>query len=160
MPVLISHLWTPSNSRTVIINGFIPVPRGTSTIPTSFLAWPNKDPKDVLDYQIDISPALQGDPEDTIDSADVEVSPNQPGDLSVDNTFSNGTKLVIWMSSGQAGVVYTVTAQISLASGRTLQRSILLPVVALSNSPSPVDSISTSESQALTDENNSPISQT
>ena len=121
------------------------------------LNWPPKDPGDILDYQLDIEPALIGNEGDPIDSVDVEIDPNQPGDLSLDNVAADGYKIVIWVSAGQAGVIYTVTIKTALASGRTLQRSILLPVVALSSLSVPPNAIETTTRDPLTDQNGNPI---
>jgi hypothetical protein len=121
------------------------------------LSWPSKDPGDVLDYQLDIEPALIGNEGDTIDSVDIDVDPSQPGDLSVDNIAADGYRIVIWLSSGQASVTYNVTVKATLASGRTLQRTLLLPVVALSAPSMPVNAIETTTQSPLTDQNGNPI---
>src|ERR1700731_3804145 len=95
--------------RTIAIDGFVPVPRGAiGPVPTP-LSWPSKDPGDVLDYQLDIEPALIGNEGDTIGSIDLDIEPSQPGDLSLDNTAADGYKIVLWLSGGQAGVNYNVT---------------------------------------------------
>jgi hypothetical protein len=121
------------------------------------LSWPSKDPGDILDYQLDIEPALIGNEGDTIDSVDIDVDPSQPGDLSVDNIAADGYRIVIWLSSGQAGVTYNVTVKATLASGRTLQRTLLLPVVALSLPSVPINAIETTTRDPLTDQNGNPI---
>src|SRR5271165_1129000 len=128
MATLVSHVWKPSRTRTMTIDNFVPVPRGSIAAAPTLLSWPSKDPGDILDYQLDIEPALVGNEGDTINSVDIDVNPNQPGDLSLDNIAADGYKVVIWLSAGQAGVTYNVTVKVALASGRTLQRTILLPV--------------------------------
>jgi hypothetical protein len=139
------------------MDSFVPVPRGSvATAPTP-LNWPAKDPCDILDYQLDIEPALVGNEGDAINSVDIEVDPSQPGDLSLDNVTADGYKIVIWVSSGQAGVNYNVTIKVTLASGRTLQRSVILPVIALSSPSVPVSAIETTTQDPLTDENGDPI---
>ncbi len=157
MATLVSHIWKPSKARTITIDSFVPVPRGTPATAPTLLSWPSKDPGDVLDYQLDIEPALVGNEGDTIDSVDIDVDPSQPGDLSLDNIAADGYKIVIWLSSGQAGVTYNVTAKATLASGRTLQRTILLPVVALSSLSVAANAIQTTTQDALTDQNGNPI---
>src|SRR5690242_4684389 len=132
MATLVSHVWKPSKSRTITIDSFIPVPRGSSVSVPALLSWPSKDPVDILDYLLDIEPALVGNEGDTLDSVDIDIEPSQPGDLALDNVAADGYKIVVWLSSGQAGVTYNVTVKAILASGRTIQRTILLPVVALS----------------------------
>jgi hypothetical protein len=157
MATLVSHIWKPSKSRTITIDSFVPVPRGTTATVPMMLSWPSKDPGDVLDYQLDIEPALVGNEGDTIDSVDVEVDPSQPGDLALDNVAADGYTVVIWLSGGQAGVTYNVTVRTTLASGRTLQRTVLLPVLALSSPSVPANAIETTTMDPITDENGNPI---
>ena len=133
------------------------MPRGataTTPIPSS---WPSKDPGDILDYQLDIGPALTGNEGDTIESVDIDVDPSQPGDLNVDNITADGYKIIIWMSGGQAGTTYNVTVLAAMASGRTIQRSILLPVVAMSSPSIPANSLETTTHDSLTDQDGNPI---
>lgn len=157
MATLVSHIWKPSKSRTITIDSFVPVPRGTTATAPTMLSWPSKDPGDILDYQLDIEPALIGNEGDAIESVDVEIDPNQPGDLALDNVAADGYRVVIWFSSGQAGVTYNVTVLTALASGRTLQRTFLLPVLALSAPSVPENAIQTATLDPITDENGNPI---
>jgi hypothetical protein len=157
MATLVSHVWRPSKSRILTIDSFIPVPRGSIAIAPAPLSWPSKDPGDILDYQLDIEPALVGNEGDSIDSVDISIDPSQPGDLSLDNVSADGYKIVLWVSSGQANVTYSVTVKAALASGRTLQRSILLPVVALSLPSVPANAIETTTQDPLTDQDGNPI---
>jgi predicted dienelactone hydrolase len=106
---------------------------------------------------LDIEPALVGNNGDTINSVNIEVDPSQPGDLSVDNISADGYMIVIWLSCGQAGTTYNVTVKASMASGRTLQRTMLLPVIALSSPSVPANAIETTTQDPLTDENGNPI---
>lgn len=157
MATLVSHIWKPSRSRTLTIDSFIPVPRGTTATAPAMLSWPTKDPADILDYQLDIEPALVGNEGDTVESVDVNIDPNQPGDLALNNVAADGYKIVIWLAGGQPGVTYNVTVNTALASGRTLQRTILLPVVALSTISAPANAIETTTQDPITDENGNPI---
>jgi hypothetical protein len=157
MATLVSHIWKPSKSRTITIDSFVPVPRGTTATAPTMLSWPSKDPGDILDYQLDIEPALIGNEGDAIESVDVEIDPSQPGDLALDYVAADGYRIVIWFSSGQAGVTYNVTVLTALASGRTLQRTLLLPVLALSAPFVPENAIQTTTLDPITDENGNPI---
>lgn len=157
MATLVSHVWKPSRARSITIDNFVPVPRGSTATAPTLLSWPSKDPGDVLDYQLDIEPALIGNEGDTIDSVDIEIDPSQPGDLSLNNVAADGYKIVIWLSSGQSGITYNIRVITILASGRTLQRTILLPVVALSSPSIPLNSIETTTQDPLTDQNGNPI---
>ena len=154
---LVSHIWKPSKSRTITIDSFVPVPRGTTVTTPTMLSWPSKDPGDILDYQLDIEPALVGNEGDTIESVDVEIDPSQPGDLALDNVAADGYRIVMWLSSGQAGVTYNVTVKTTLASGRALQRTVMLPVLPLSSPSVPENAIVTATMDPITDENGNPI---
>ncbi len=159
MATLVTHVWKPSKSRVLTIDGFVAVPRGSTASSPPLLSWPSKDPGDTLDYQLDIAPAIIGNEGDTIDSVDIDVDPSQPGDLSVDNISADGYRIVVWLSAGQANITYNVTVKASLASGRMLQRTILLPVVALSLPSVPQNAIDSSTQNPITDQNGDPIVQ-
>ncbi len=157
MPSAATHVWKPSESRLVTIDSFVPVPRGGSLTPTLPLNWAAKDPSDVLDYQVDISPALLGDEGDAIAMLDVSVSPNGPGDLLITSSLADGSRVVIWVSGGHAGTVYTVTIDVATSSGRRLQRAVLLPVVSMADPTSITGVIEVSSGVTLTDHNGNPL---
>jgi hypothetical protein len=157
MPTPASHVWKPSNARTVTLDSFIPVARGSIASAPPPLNWPTKDPADILDYQFDISPAFVGNDGDSIQTLDTTVSPANPGDLTLDSASADGPIAVFWFSGGQAGTVYTVTVVIGTTNGRTVQRSILLPVLSLSTPAVPVTALETSAGLVLTDQNGNPI---
>lgn len=152
-----THVWKPSNARTVQIDSFIPVPRGSTAVAPPPLNWPTKDPGDVLDYQLDISPALVGNDGDTIATLDVSIVPNNPGDLVLNSATTDGSLVVLWLSSGVAGTVYTVNILLSTTNGRSLQRAVLLPVLYLSVPPVPPNAIETALGIVLTDQNGNPL---
>ena len=153
----VSHVWKPSSARLVVIDSFIPVTRGSPAVSPPPLNWPTKDPQDVLDYQIDVGPAVVGNTGDVIAALSVSVAPAAPGDLTINSAAADGTMAVLWLSGGQAGTVYTVTLLISTTSGRTIQRSVLLPVMELSVPSVPMTAIQTSAGVVLTDQNGNPI---
>ena len=153
----VTHVWKPSAARLVTIDSFVPVPRGSIAAAPAPLNWPAKDPQDVLDYQLDIGPAVIGNAGDTITAMNVTVTPSSPGDLVVNSVSADGTLAVLWLAGGQAGVVYTITCTISMTSGRTIQRSLLLPVMSLSVPAIPVNAIQTSAGVVLTDQNGNPV---
>lgn len=152
-----AHIWVPSCARVVKLNGFVPVPRGTPVAAPSLEAWPAKDPSDVLDYRFDIATALVGNPGDGISALDVTISPNNPGDLVLNSCWADGTAAVLWLAGGQSGTTYTVTLIISTTIGRTLSRSVLLPVLALSSPRMPASVLTTNAGAAITDQNGNPI---
>jgi len=152
-----THVWKPSKARTVVLDSFIPVPRGSSASAPPPLNWPTKDPTDVLDYQFDISPAVVGNDGDSISSLDVTIEPSNPGDLMLNSAVADGTVAVLWLAGGQSGTVYRVTLVIATQSGRIMQRSILLPVLYLSIPPIPPNALITDAGVLLTDQNGNPV---
>ena len=152
-----SHVWKPSSARAVTIDDFVPIPRGSSAVAPSLLNWPTKDPGDTLDYEVDISPALIGNDGDSVATLDVTVAPDNPGDLSVSSTAADGARCVFWLTEGQSGTTYTVTIVVGTVSGRTIQRSVLVPVLYLSIPPVPADALETNNGAVVTDQNGNPI---
>ncbi len=152
-----SHIWRPSNARYVQIDGFVPTPRGPQIPPPVALVWPAKDPGDTLDYVFDVSPALTANPGDMISMLDVVVSPANPGDVTLVSAVADGPRAVLWLTSGQQLTTYTVTVNITTSGGRTLARSIALPVVSLASVPAPANALTTPAGQALTDPTGTPL---
>jgi hypothetical protein len=152
-----THIWKPSSARTIVIDSFVPVPRGTTAAAPSLLTWPTKDPGDTLDYQLDISPALIGNQGDSIATIDIGISPSNPGDLAANSMAADGARATFWFTAGQNGTVYTVTILITTSNGRTLQRSVLLPVIYLSVPNYPTDVLDTDAGAVVTDQNGNPI---
>lgn len=157
MPTPAAHLWRPSSARTLLLDSFVPVARGSSALAPAPLAWPVKDPADVLDYQFDISAALVGNDGDGIATLDVSIGPNAPGDLTLNAVSADGASAVLWLSAGQAGTVYTVTLSITTLNGRSLQRTILLPVLSLSSPTAAPTSLVTDGGLVVTDQNGNPV---
>lgn len=152
-----THVWKPSNARTVVLDLFIPVPRGSTSVAPPPLNWPTKDPVDVLDYQFDISPALVGNDADAIATLDVSIEPTNPGDLTLNSATTDGTVVILWLSRGQSGTIYLVNLMITTINGRTINRSILLPVLNLSVPPIPPNALITDTGVVLTDQNGNPV---
>jgi hypothetical protein len=100
---------------------------------------------------------MAGNEGDTIATLDITVSPSNPGDPVLNTATVDGQSAVVWFSAGQTGTVYTVTVLIGTASGRTLQRSILLPVLSLATQPIPPTAILTGAGVVLTDQNGNPV---
>ena len=157
MPTPATHVWKPSTARTVTLDSFVPVPRGAIASAPPPLNWPTKDPADILDYQFDISPAFVGNDGDSILTLDATVSPSNPGDLTINAMTADGSVAVFWLSQGQAGTIYTVTIVIGTTNGRTVQRSILLPVLSLSTPSVPATAIETDTGLVITDQNGNPV---
>jgi hypothetical protein len=157
MTTVTTHLWRPSAARYLQIDGFVPVPRGPLVPPAAPLVWPVKDPGDTLDYVFDIAPALTANPGDTISTIDVAISPDAVGDLSLMSAAADGTRAVLWLSGGQALTTYVVTLTIATAGGRTLARSIALPVAALATVVAAPSALTTQSGQPLTDPTGTPL---
>ena len=157
MPTAASHVWRPSAARTITLDAFVPVPRGTTATTPTPLSWPLKDPNDLLDYQFDIAPALIGNDGDAIATLDITINPSNPGDLALASTAADGSRAVLWLSAGQPGTTYTVTLSIGTQAGRTIARSVLLPVVTLAIRPVAAAPLQTETGSTLTDSNGNPI---
>jgi hypothetical protein len=153
----VNHVWKPSHARLVTIDSFIPVPRGNTAVAPTPLTWPTKDPGDVLDYILDIGPAIVGNDGDGIATLSVSVAPFNPGDLVVQSTTADGSRIIVWLSEGQAGTVYTITFGITTFNGRSIQRSVLLPVILLSVPPIPQNALIMTSGVMLTDQNGNPV---
>ena len=157
MSTTVSHVWKPSSARLVTIDSFVPVPRGTSAIAPTPLNWPTKDPGDILDYILDIGPAIVGNDGDGIGTLSVSLSPSNPGDLVLQSATADGSRVILWLSEGQAGTIYTITFGITTVNGRSLQRSVLLPVLLLSVPPIPPNALVTATGVVITDQNGNPV---
>jgi hypothetical protein len=57
----------------------------------------------------------------------------------------------------QAGTIYTVNVVITTVNGRTINRTILLPVLHLSVPPIPPNALITDTGVVLTDQNGNPV---
>ena len=162
-PPMVTQAWKPSSARCVVLNGFLPMPRGAAPPSPAPLVWPPKDPSDVLDFEIDASQALLGNDGDVITSISVAVQP--PDELLPGQVIADGQAAVLWFSGGVAGTTYVVQATIGTSSGRVIGRAVLLPVQALASPPAPPATPGASAGQALqtdagvvvTDQNGAPI---
>jgi len=150
-------IWQPSTARVVVVEGFGPYPHGTWQVAPAPLSWPVKDPGDVLDYVVDFSHALAGDSGDGIATLDVAIAPAGAADLALQEMRADGELAVIWMGAGVAGTTYAVTVVVGTTGGRTLSRTIALPVQTLSV-PAPFGTAITDQAGApLTDQAHAPL---
>jgi hypothetical protein len=111
----------------------------------------------VLDFQFAITPALIGNDGDAIATLDVAIEPANPGDLTLDSATADGAVAVLWLSGGQHGTIYMVNLILTTVNGRTINRSILLPVLYLSVPPVPPNALITDTGIVLTDQNGNPV---
>ncbi|MDR3718399.1 MAG: hypothetical protein P4K98_06325 [Bryobacteraceae bacterium] len=157
MPTIAQKITRPSSSRRVVLDGYVPVPRGTLASAPEGLSWPAKDPADVLDYELDISPAVAGNENDSIATIDVVIDPGAAGDLSLVSAAADGTTAILWLSGGQAGTVYSVQITIGTTGGRTVARAIYLPVMELLTTVASSSALTSSDSVLLVDQSGNPI---
>jgi len=150
-------VWRPSNARVVVLDDFLPVPRGAAVTTPPALSWPAKDPGDVLDYQIDVSPALIGNEGDAIETVDVSITPDAPGDLTLTATAADGASAVLWLAGGQADTLYSLALTVSTKNGRTIVRNIQLPVLPLSAPAAESGTLDLESGGPLTDEYGNPL---
>jgi len=152
-----THVWRPSSSRRLVLDGFAPVPRGTLPAMPLQLSWPTKDPSDVLDYEFDIAAALIGNEGDSIAAVNVLVTPNGTGDLTLNSVAADGSLVVLWFAAGHAGTVYIVQITATTTIGRTVGRAMLLPVQTLASAVVPASALTTDQGAIITDQNGNPI---
>ena len=180
MPTTATHLWQPSNARVLSLASAVPTVRSSTSIASVVgtlavsanpatastavtsgaqpLAWPAKDPADVLDYMLDVTDALAGDTGDGIATLDVSIVPNAPGDLVLNSSSASGTHAVFWIGGGQIGITYVVTVTIGTVGGRTISRAIQLPVVSLTDiSTGATGGLTTELGAPIVDQNGNPI---
>jgi hypothetical protein len=141
----------------VVLDGFVPVPSGSLATAPATLAWPAKDPGDVLDYEFDISPALAGNEKDTIATISVTIQPSAIGDLTLNSSAADGSVVVLWLAGGQVGTVYSVQVSIGTTAGRTIGRAIYLPVLALVSGAPPASALTTADGTAVSDQSGNAI---
>lgn len=77
-----------------------------------------KDPDAVIDYPFDWSDWLETG--DTIQTVTVTVSSG----LTKDSVTFTTSAVIVWVSGGTAGSVYTIACRIVTAGGRTDERTI------------------------------------
>lgn len=157
MSETVTKVWRPSTARRVVLDGFAPVPRGTSQAAPPLLSWPAKDPADVLDYEFDISAAIAGHESDAISGVEITVAPAGLGHLEVGDIAADGRIAVVWLSGGQAGTTYRLQVTVTTASGRVLGRAVALPVLALAAQATPSGALQSGGGSVITDENGNPI---
>ena len=158
MPIAVSHVWRPSTARSVALDGVLPVPRGVIPSDLPPLVWPAKDPGDVLDYEIDASAVVAGDPGDQVATVAVTVVPSvSPADVQVGRVSADGAVALLWLSGGQPGTVYAVQVSLSTQKGRVIGRTVLLPVRAMASVPPPTVPLTADGGAVITDQNGNPI---
>lgn len=89
------------------------------------LAWPKKNPEDILDYTVDWTTELTLlEPPDSIAS----VAWTIPTPLTKGAETNSGTTTTVFISGGVANKNYEIGCRIVTAAGRRIKRTIILPV--------------------------------
>ena len=165
MPTTLTHVWRPSGARRVAVDGFGPIARGTTQSIPAPLCWPAKDPSDMLDYEFDIASVLAGNDGDVIGAVNVSISPAGAsansaggiGGLVANSVAADGSLVVIWFAGGTAGTVYAVQISVGTSSGRTINRVVLLPCLALASASQSALALTTDQGSIITDQFGNPI---
>ena len=87
------------------------------------MAFPPKDPDDVLDYDWDFAPWLPAG--DTISAHTIIVA---SGDVAVNSASHTATTVTAWLSGGTVDTDAEVTARATTAQGRTVDRTSTVPI--------------------------------
>lgn len=85
------------------------------------LKWDDKDPNEVLDYQIDWTDRLAGD----VIATSTWTVPDGLTEGSTSNTTSTTT---VWLSDGTDGEDYEILNRITTTGGRTMDQTVKLRV--------------------------------
>ncbi len=85
------------------------------------LSWPNKDPDEVLDYEIDWAARLTTD---TISTSTWTV----PSGITKDSDSKTSTTTTVWLSGGTLGDSYEILNRIVTAGGRTMDQTVKLKI--------------------------------
>ena len=154
MPTPAPHVWRPGAARVVTLDA-LPAVRGAPARTPSLPAWPAKDPADVLDYQFDTAPGAQE--HDGVATLDVSITPVTPGGLQLVSAAADGARAVLWLGGGRAGVTYAVTLTLGTRAGRTLARTVLLPVLALTAPVAGAEALQTETGDPVQDNTGQPL---
>lgn len=85
------------------------------------LKWPDKDPNEKLDYQIDWSERLS---DDTIATSTWII----PTGLVLEVSSNTDTTTVVWLSGGVLSKNYKITNRITTVAGRIMDQSVFLTI--------------------------------
>lgn len=90
--------------------------------------WPNKDPNDIKDYEIDWRPRLKTD-DDTLISS---VFTTETGDVECGLQTIDGTSKFakVWLSGGTDGETCEILNRVETAAGRQYDQTVRLKIKA------------------------------
>jgi hypothetical protein len=92
------------------------------------LAWPAKDPNDVLDYSLDWRTYRLVVGDNISASTWFTDSTGSPPDLTMDSDNFDADVTTVWLSGGVAGTTYIVTNRVTTDAGRSMDQSVKLKV--------------------------------
>lgn len=96
------------------------------------LIWPEKDPDEVADYEIDWTEQLSGD---TITASTWIV----PTGITKDSDSNTTTSTTIWLSGGTTGTTYRLQNRVTTAGGRTFENTVGIAVADSTGRPVSVE---------------------
>ena len=82
----------------------------------------------------------------------MSILPTATGDLALSTSDADGDQAILWLTGGQAGTNYSVTVSVTTNSGRSIVRTIYLPVIALSVTAPSGAALTDQSGAALTDQ--------
>ena len=91
------------------------------------LAWPFKDPDEVLDYGVDWDDRVESD---EIEASAWSFATDPDGALVVDSSEFGALGTTVWLSGGTLGETYALTNHITTAVGREMDQTVKLKIKA------------------------------
>lgn len=88
------------------------------------LMWDNKDPNEILDYQINWTAQVPGD--DTIATSNWTITGSDT--LAEQSKSIVGKSTIIWLTGGEDGELAVLTNRIVTTDGRTIDQSVELRI--------------------------------
>ena len=94
------------------------------------LAFPSKDPNEVLDYVLDWSDRLETG--DTISTSawSLVTADNPDSVLVIDSDSNTTTTTTVWLSAGTVDKTYYLLNRVVTTGGRTMDQTVVLRVAA------------------------------
>lgn len=88
------------------------------------MLWPWKDPNEILDYGLDWSRVLEGDPIATSQW----IFESSQGTIVLDSSTHDEQTTIAWFSGGTVNDEALLVNRITTLGGRTLDQSVRLPI--------------------------------
>ena len=86
-----------------------------------------KQPWEVLDWDIDCSPAFNGTP-DTVASVSIEVTPDEVGGVTAQAVLMGTDQVKCWFYGGNENTEYTAEVFITTVAGRQKEDEIIVSI--------------------------------